>query len=83
MPEAIENARHRLPPTYASHAYKVLGKVDLSDSVWLEVKENTALAEVVFDEAIPKGTYLLTLYTRSGRGTDFKVIHCRSEVSVK
>ena len=40
MPEAIENARHRLPPTYASHTYKVLGKVDLSDSVWLEVKEN-------------------------------------------
>ena len=47
------------------------------------LKSDIALAEVVFDEAIPKGTYLLTLYTRSGRGTDFKAIHCRSEVSVK
>ncbi len=47
------------------------------------LKSDTDLAEVVFDEAIPKGTYLLTLYTRSGRGTDFKVIHCRSEVMVK
>ena len=47
------------------------------------LKSDTALAEVVFDEAIPKGTYLLTLYTRCGRGTDFKVIHCRSEVNVK
>ena len=47
------------------------------------VKSDIALAEVVFDEAVPKGTYLLTLYTRCGRGTDFKVVHCRSEVSVK
>ena len=47
------------------------------------LKSDSALAEVVFDEAISKGTYLLTLYTRSGRGTDFKVTHCRSEVSVK
>ena len=47
------------------------------------LKSDIALAEVVFDEAVPKGTYLLTLYTRCGRGTDFKVIHCRSEVSVK
>ena len=30
-------------PTYASRTYKVFGKVDLSDSVWLEVKENTSL----------------------------------------
>ena len=47
------------------------------------LKSDIALAEVVFDEAIPKGTYLLTLYTRSGRGTDFKIVHCRSEVMVK
>ena len=47
------------------------------------IKSDIALAEVVFDEAIPKGAYLLTLYTRGGRGTDFKVVHCRSEVSVK
>ena len=47
------------------------------------LKSDIAIAEVVFDEVIPKGTYLLTLYTRSGRGTDFKVVHCRSEVSVK
>ena len=47
------------------------------------VKSDIALAEVVFDEPIPKGNYLLTLYTRSGRGTDFKVVHCRSEVSAK
>ena len=42
-----------------------------------------ALAKVVFEEAVPKETYLLTLYMRCGRGTDFKVIHCRSEVSIK
>ena len=47
------------------------------------LKSDTALVEVVFDEAVPKGTYLLALYTRSGRGTDFKVVHCRSEVMVK
>jgi len=47
------------------------------------LQSDMALAEVVFDEAIPKGAYFLTLYTRSGRGTDFKVIHCRSEVMVK
>ena len=47
------------------------------------VKSDMALAEVVFDEAVPKGIYLLTLYTRCGRGMDFNVIHCRSEVSVK
>ena len=47
------------------------------------LKCDAALAEVVFDEAVPKGTYLLTLYTRCGRGTDFKAIHCRSEVCAK
>ena len=47
------------------------------------LKSDIAIAEVVFDEAVPKGTYLLTLYTRCGRGTDFKAVHCRSEVSVK
>ena len=47
------------------------------------VKSDIALAEVVFDEPIPRGTYLLTLYTRSGRGTDYQVVHCRSEVRVK
>lgn len=30
-------------PSYASRTYKILGKVDLSDSIWLEVKENTLL----------------------------------------
>ena len=30
-------------PTYASRTYKVLGKVDLSDSVWIEVKDNASL----------------------------------------
>ena len=29
-------------PTYASRTYKIFGKVDLSDSVWLEVKDNAA-----------------------------------------
>ena len=47
------------------------------------IKSDIALAEVVFDEPVPKGMYLLTLYTRCGRGTDFKAIHGRSEVSVK
>ena len=47
------------------------------------VKSDMALAEVVFDEPIDKGTYLLTIYTRCGRGTDFKVVHCRTEVSVR
>ena len=47
------------------------------------VKSDMALAEVVFDEPIDKGTYLLTIYTRCGRGTDFKAVHCRTEVSVK
>jgi hypothetical protein len=30
-------------PTYASRTYKVFGKVDLSDSVWIEVKDNVEL----------------------------------------
>ena len=47
------------------------------------VKSDVSLAEAVFDDPIQHGTYLLTLYTRCGRGTDFKVIHCRSEVTVK
>jgi hypothetical protein len=47
------------------------------------VKSDIALAEVVFDEPIDKGKYLLTIYTRCGHGTDFKVVHCRSEVCVK
>ncbi len=47
------------------------------------VKSDIALAEVVFDGPIDKGTYLLTIYTRCGRGTDFKAVHCRSEVSVR
>ena len=29
--------------TYASRTYKVFGKVDLSDSVWIEVKDNVEL----------------------------------------
>ena len=47
------------------------------------VKSDMTLAEVVFDEPINKGTYLLPIYTRCGRGTDFKAVHCRTEVSVK
>jgi hypothetical protein len=47
------------------------------------VKSDMALAEVVFDEPIDKGTYHLTIYTRCGRGTGFKTVHCRTEVSVK
>lgn len=47
------------------------------------VKSDMTLAEVVFDEPIDKGTYLLTIYTRCGRGKDFKTVHCRTEVSVK
>lgn len=30
-------------PTYASRTYKILGKVDFSDSVWIEVKDNVEL----------------------------------------
>jgi hypothetical protein len=30
-------------PTSASRTYTILGKVDLSDSVWLEVKDNVEL----------------------------------------
>ena len=30
-------------PTYASRIYKAFGKVDLADSVWIEVRENTSL----------------------------------------
>ena len=29
--------------TYASRTYKILGKVDISDSVWIEVKDNIEL----------------------------------------
>ena len=29
--------------TYASRTYKVLGKVNLSDSAWIEVKDNVEL----------------------------------------
>ena len=47
------------------------------------LKSDLTSAEVVFDAPIEKGKYLLTLYTRSGHGTDFKAVHCRSEVSVK
>ena len=47
------------------------------------VKSDAALAEVVFDEPIDRGSYLLAIYTRCGRGTDFKVVHCRTEVKVK
>ena len=46
------------------------------------VHSDIVLAKVVFDEPVPKGMYLLTLYTRGGRGTDFKLVHCRSEVKV-
>ena len=47
------------------------------------LKSDANLVEAVFDEPIQKGTYLLSLYTRQGRGTDFQVIHCRSEVKVR
>ena len=30
-------------PTYASRTYKILEKVDFSDSVWLEINGNVAL----------------------------------------
>ena len=30
-------------PTYASRTYKIFGKVDLADSVWIEVKDNVEL----------------------------------------
>ena len=34
--------------------------------------------EFVFDAPIPIGTYLIALYTRSGKGTDYKTIRiCR------
>ena len=44
------------------------------------VKSDMTIAKVVFDEPILPGTYFLTVYTRSGHGTDFKVVHCRHEV---
>ena len=44
------------------------------------VKSDMTVVEVVFDEPIPKGKYLLTVYTRCNRGTDFKLVHCRHEV---
>lgn len=44
------------------------------------VQTDMALAVVVFDEPIPPGKYLLTIYTRCGHGTDFQVVHCRHEV---
>lgn len=69
----LEKRRHD-SSRHHSYVQVARGRVEKSD---------IALAEVVFDGPIPKGTYLLTLYTRCGRGTDFKVVHCRSEVSVK
>ena len=30
-------------PTYASRTYNVFGKVDLADSVWIEVGDNVEL----------------------------------------
>ena len=37
-------------------------------------------AVVVFDEPVPPGVYALAIYTRCGRSTDFKVVHCRHEI---
>ena len=44
------------------------------------VKSDMTITEVVFDEPILPGTYFLTVYTRCGHGTDFKIVHCRHEV---
>ena len=34
--------------------------------------------EFVFDGLIPRGNYLIAIYTRSGKGTDYKTIRiCR------
>ena len=34
--------------------------------------------EFVFDDPIPRGTYLIAIYTRSGKGTEYKTIRiCR------
>ena len=44
------------------------------------VKSDMTITEVVFDEPILPGTYYLTVYTRYGHDTDFKVVHCRHEV---
>ena len=34
--------------------------------------------EFVFDDLIPRGNYLIAIYTRSGKGTDYKTIRiCR------
>ena len=43
-------------------------------------KSDMTVAEVVFDEPIPKGKCLLTVYTRCNRGTGFRLVHCRHEV---
>ena len=36
----------------------------------------------VFDKPIPRGKYFVAIYSRCGRGIDYKVIRCRREVTV-
>ncbi|MCR5751351.1 MAG: DUF4469 domain-containing protein [Kiritimatiellae bacterium] len=47
------------------------------------VQSDNSTAKVVFDEPVPKGKYLLTLYTRCGRGASYKATLCRREVNVR
>ena len=35
----------------------------------------------VFDKPIPHGKYFVAIYSRCGRGIDYKVIRCRREVT--
>lgn len=67
------------------------------EGVWLEKRSTHGYVRVaaarvlenrldhvvaVFDEPVPPGVYALAIYTRCGRNTDFKVVHCRREIRV-
>lgn len=41
------------------------------------------IVEVVFEEPIPSGCYLLAIYTRCGRGPSYRLIRCSHKVRCK
>ena len=63
----------------------------LDECVWLEkrthegyvriakariLNTSSTVIEAVFDEAIQRGKYVLAVYTRCGKGTDYKIVRC-------
>lgn len=41
---------------------------------------SSIVIEAVFDEAIQRGKYVLAVYTRCGKGTDYKIVRCSRKV---